>query len=256
MKRYVLCVLTLMMMNLAALPVAAFAQTQEARQQAEMLQHATDVFEVTADGQQMRIVTVLDEGTEYVPIEKIVAQDGTAFDAYYFSDFPIEWIRIMYRDRAGAVQQGWIVANPEAITGIKLCVFDDTSDEAYYGEVQGVVLCESLSLREQPDAASKRIHTMTYGMRCTVTAESGAWYKVSYWDEEHLHRSGWVRREYVLVNPDYFIPDGETPVYALPSGSSKRVGLIYGETGYPIIGEMNGFFVISLRGASGFVMKP
>ncbi|MBQ3156985.1 MAG: hypothetical protein IJB81_08685 [Clostridia bacterium] len=255
MKRYVLCVLTLMM-NLSLLPFAAFAQTQEAWQQAEMLQHATDVFEVTEDGQQMRIATVLDEGTEYVPIEKIVAQDGTAFDVYYFSDFPIEWIRILYRDRKGAVQQGWIVVNPDAITGINMHVFDDTSDEAYNGDALGIVLCESLSLREQPDAASTRLHTMTYGTCCTMTAEIGAWYKVSYCDEDHLHHSGWVRKEYVLVNPNYFIPDGETPVYALPSGNSKRVGLIYGETGYPIIGEMNGFFAISLRGASGFVAKP
>ena len=51
-------------------------------------------------------------------------------------------------------------------------------------------------------------------------------------------------------------PDGETPVYAIPSSSSKRIGLIRSETSYPIIEEFNDFFAISLRGASGFVVKP
>ena len=88
------------------------------------------------------------------------------FDTYFSSDSPLAWLRILYRDRAGAVQQGWIVANPDAITGIKLCVFDDTSEDAYHGEARGVGLCESLSVGDQPDAASKRIQPMTYGRYC------------------------------------------------------------------------------------------
>ena len=68
------------------LPVVAFAQMQEEWNQTETLQQATDVFEVTDDGRKMRIVTVLDEGTEYEPIERIVTRDGTAFDSYFYSD--------------------------------------------------------------------------------------------------------------------------------------------------------------------------
>lgn len=248
----VVCLLLVVVMPL----VVAFAQTQEEWNHAETLQQATDVFEVTDDGRKMQIVTILLEGTEYEPIERIVTQDGTAFDSYFYSDSPIEWIRISYRDRKGNVQQGWIVANTDAITGINMSVFDDTSNEEYNGYDLGFILCESLSLRENPDATSNLIHTMTYGTYCTVIEESGSWYNVTYRNEEQLRYSGWVRKEYVLVNPDYFVPDGETPVYAMPSGSSKRVGLISSETSYPIIGEMNGFLAISLRGASGFVVKP
>lgn len=240
---------------MAMLPVVAFAQILEEQNHTETLQQPTDVFEVTDDGRKMRIVTVLDEGTEYEPIERIVTQDSTAFDSYFYSNSPIEWIRISYHDRKGSLQQGWIVANTEAITGINMSVFDNTSNEEYNGYDLGFVLCETLSLRENPDATSRIIQTMTYGTYCTVIEEIGSWYNVTYRDES-LRYSGWVRKEYVLVNPDYFVPDGETPVYAMPSGSSKRVGLINNEARYPIIGEINGFLVISLRGASGFVSKP
>ena len=121
--------LVCLLMVVVILPVVAFAQTQEEWNHVETLQQPTDVFEVTDDGRKMQIVTVLDEGTEYVEIERIVTQAGTAFDSYFYSDSPIEWIRISYRDRMGNIQQGWIVANTDAITGINMSVFDVTSDE-------------------------------------------------------------------------------------------------------------------------------
>lgn len=223
---------------------------------AETLQQPTDVFEVSDDGRKMQIVTVLDEGTEYELIERVVTQAGSTFDSYYDSDVPIEWGRISFWDRNGYVRQGWIVMNPDAITGIHMSVFDDDSSEEYNGYDSGFVLCESLSLRENPDAASNVLLTLTYGAYCTLIEESGSWYNVVYRNEQGQRYSGWVRKEYVLINPDYFTPNGETPVYAMPSSTSKRVGLISSGTTYPIIGEFNGFLAISLRGGSGFVAKP
>ena len=122
----------------------AFAQMQEDWNRTEILQQATDVFEVTDDGRKMRIVTVLDEGTEYAPIERIVTRDGTAFDSYFYSDSPIEWIRISYCNRKGNVQQGWIVANADAITGINMSVFDATSNEEYNGYEKTINIHDSL----------------------------------------------------------------------------------------------------------------
>ena len=223
---------------------------------AETLQQATDVFKVTDDGRKVQIVTVLDEGTEYEVMERLTTQTGSAFDSYFYSSVPIEWTRISYRDRNGNVQQGWIVANPDTVTGIKISVFDGNSSEEYNGYDAGFVLCESLSLREKPDVTSNILHTLTYGANCTVIEENGSWYNIVYRNEEGQRYSGWVRKEYVIINPNYFTPNGETPVYAIPSSDSKRVGLISGGTSYPIIGEFNSFLAISLRGASGFVVKP
>lgn len=222
---------------------------------AETLTQATDVFEVTDDGRKIQIVTVLDEGTEYELLEQLTTQVGSAFDSYFYSNAPIEWIRISYQDRNGNTKQGWIVANPDAATGIKMGIFD-SPDEECNGYDKGFVLCESLSLRENPDVTSSILNTLAYGAYCTVIEENESWYNVIYSNKEGRRYNGWVRKEYVLINPNYFIPNGETPVYAIPSSSSKCIGLISNGTNYPIIGEFNGFLAISLRGASGFVVKP
>lgn len=222
---------------------------------AETLKQATDVFEVTDDGQKIQIVTALDEGTEYELLERLTTQVGSAFDSYFYSKAPIEWIRISYQDRNGNTRQGWIVANPNVTTGIKMGVFDG-SDEEFNGYDKGFVLCESLSLRENPDVTSSILNTLAYGTYCTVIEDNGYWYNVIYRDKGGQRYSGWVRKEYVLINPNYFTPNGEIPVYAIPSSSSKRIGLISSGTNYPIIGEFNGFLAISLHGASGFVVKP
>ncbi len=142
MKRLgsVVCLLLAVVM----LPVVAFAQTQEKWYHTGILQQATDVFDVADDGCRMQIVTVLDEGTEYSPIERMVTQVGTAFDSYFYSDSQIEWIRISYCDRKGNARQGWIVANTDAITGIKMSVFDVTSNEENDGYEKVINIHDSL----------------------------------------------------------------------------------------------------------------
>ncbi len=222
---------------------------------AETLQQAADVFEITDDGREMQTLTALAAGTEYEVLERLTTQADTAFDSYFYSQRPIVWARIAFRDSSGMEQQGWIVTNPDAVTGIKIR-FDANSSEEYNGYDTGFVLCESLSAREEPDGKSNTLCTLIYGTHCTVIEENDNWYQVVYRNEEGKRERGWVRKEYVLVNPGYFTPDAETPVYALPSRHSKRVGLIDEGTQYPIIGEYEGFLVISLRGASGFVEKP
>ena len=78
-------------------------------------------------------------GTDSVPAIEIadrvghvrIAQPGSAFASYHYSDVPIEWGRISFWDRNGYVRQGWIVMNPDVITGINMSVFDDDLSEEY-----------------------------------------------------------------------------------------------------------------------------
>ena len=234
---------------------------------ADTLEEVADVFELSEDGQRIRIATVLMEGTEYDILERFVTPEGSAFDTYFDVTVPIEWMKIAYQDRNGYTQQGWIVANPDVIRGIKMDGFQNHSSEEYNGydddiqeEYNGYdgffVLCESLSLRENPQTTSNTLVTLAYGTYGTIIGENESWCHVVYRDEQGQHRSGWVKKDYLLVNPEYFTPHDETPVYAIPSHDSKRVGQMSGETSYPIIGEWDGFLAISLRGASGFVAKP
>lgn len=234
---------------------------------ADALEEVADVFEVTEDGQRIQIATVLTEGTEYEILERFATPEGSAFDSYFYGSTPIEWVKIAYQDREGHTQQGWMVANPDVIAGIKMDVFENHTSEEYNGydhEIQEeyngydgfFVLCESLSLRENPQTTSNTLATLAYGTYGAIIGENEFWHHVVYRNEQGQRLSGWVKKDYILVNPQYFIPREETPVYAIPSHNSKRVGLISGETSYPIIGELDGFLAISLRGASGFVIKP
>ena len=223
---------------------------------ADTLEEVADVFVLTEDGQSIRITTVLMEGTEYDILERFMTPEGSPFDTYFDVTVPIEWMKIAYQDRNGYTQQGWIVANPDAITGIKVDGFKDHTSDEYNGYDGFFVLCESLSLREKPQTTSNTLVALAYGTYGTIIDENESWYHVVYRNDQGQHLSGWVKKDYLLVNPEFFTPHDETPVYAIPSHTSKRVGLISNETSYPIIGEWDGFLVISLRGASGFVEKP
>lgn len=118
------------------------------------------------------------------------------------------------------------------------------------GAETGYVLCESLSMRESPDSYANVVGSLTYGTTFPVLQKDGKWWYVSA-----NGQSGWINSSYALIDPEYFYPATETPVLAYASPDAKRVGLV--ETGdqLAIIAETNDYYVVSLRGASGFISK-
>lgn len=232
---------------------------------ANTLSKDTDVFKTTADGK-MTITDVLIEGTEYEQIDSLTSVNGSAFDTYYYTSAPIEWAKIAYIDHGGIRQEGWIVLNPNVITGINMSAFDTDDDsmstlppDGFNGNSsseRGFVLCETLSLRESPSTVSAVLTTLPYGSWCEIIAKQDVWFNVVYVDTNGIRYQGWVKGEYVLVNPAYFHAGVETAVYAFPATDAKRVGLLDAGASHPIIGELNDFWIISLRGACGFVEKP
>ena len=134
--------------------------------------------------------------------------------------------------------------------------------EEWNGYPNGYVLCETLTLRESPDVTAPAMTTLTYSEQPTIIEEEEGWYQVvsSIHDPQTGmivgRMQGWVRAEYLLDSPAFFTPDAETPVYALPATDAKRVALLDANSGpYAIIAEYADYWVISLRGASGFVFK-
>lgn len=116
---------------------------------------------------------------------------------------------------------------------------------------QGYALCESLSLRKNANANAKIVSEIPYGDAFAILGDvSDTWLPVVYKGQE-----GYVRSDYVLVDPIWYTTEEETPVYAIPSNESKRVGLLPAGNKYMIIAEYDNFYVISLRGASGFILK-
>jgi len=118
----------------------------------------------------------------------------------------------------------------------------------------GFVLCESLSIRERPEFQAPIVATMMYQSTLTILGESDSWYHIRYAGMERTVE-GWIRSEYVIKNPQYYIARGETPAYSHNAPNAKRVGLIDTGAQLVIIDEIEGYYIVSLRGASAFIKK-
>ncbi len=114
------------------------------------------------------------------------------------------------------------------------------------------VLCDSLTLRAKPDINSKSLRQLSYGQKLLVSMREGEWYHV-YLSE---HVEGWVKQEYVLVNPSLYVTEAETPAYAYGSRYAPRVALLSKGDTLPIIHSTASYYVVSLRGASAWIEKP
>ncbi len=114
------------------------------------------------------------------------------------------------------------------------------------------VLCDSLTLRSKPDIYSRALRQLSHGQKLYVSMQQGEWYHV--YATEHVE--GWVKAEYLVVNPALYVTEAETPAYAYGSRYAPRVALINpGET-LPIIHSTMAYYVVSLRGASAWIERP
>ena len=255
-RNFIVCLLLLVVM----LPAVAFAQTHEEWHQTETLQQATDVFEVTYDGRRMRIVTVLDEGTKYEPIERIVTQDDTAFDSYFFSDSPIEWIRISYRDRNGNVQQGWIVANTDAITGINMGVFDVTSNESFTAFIVGGN-ADRVHLRSRPSQVSDSLGLYFEGTPVTCYGSlRETWVPVQIGHEQGYMMSAFLSNQIEETYPlnetrrGIVRTDSWVNLTSEPSAESQALVQLQEGTQLLIMGETSShWYYASYNGLAGYV---
>ena len=115
---------------------------------------------------------------------------------------------------------------------------------------RAVVLCESLSVCDQRDG--RTIHKLYYG-DTFITAES--W---DGWADCHCADgsvTGWVRSDYIAVDPAYYMADEAVQVYAYNDTMAPRVALLEKGTKLPILHDAGEWYVVSLRGAAGWVRK-
>ena len=190
----------------------------------------------------VRQVDALPGGTVYTILQ---SQEGNG------------WRRILYMDGAsGQVREGWI---DEQALSVPSRLYDENTVDpraAATGKTTaGFVLCAELALKRFPDEQAEAVAVLPYATLCEVLEDDGDWYLLRYRDDAGAV-DGWAQRDFVLINPQYYGPTRDTPAYAFGSTEAKRVGLISKGDAVPIIGETEAFFVISLRGASAFVLKP
>ena len=182
---------------------------------------------------------------DYAVLESLIPLPGTLWDTVLDAVGTIQWQKIAYM-QDGQQQTGWIVGNRDVLLSKESLSTADT--------MTGFVLCESLSIRQSPSSSAKAVATMAYGSSMTITDWEGDWMRVSWAKSANSTRyEGWVRSEYVLVDPPMYVSGGETPVYAYPGEESPRIGLLSKGDQHPIVARLDGYTVISLRGASGFI---
>ena len=125
-----------------------------------------------------------------------------------------------------------------------------------------VVLCETLTLRENPDSSSKAILTLNYGDRPIVVGadtqagaqkENGFVY-CTLGDSENSP-CGWINADYIVINPAWYVTEKETAVYAWNDTAAPKVALLNKDTRLPVLKEDGDWYVISLRGAVGWIHK-
>ena len=124
-----------------------------------------------------------------------------------------------------------------------------------------IVLCESLSIYdERGDQGGKKVSTRYYssdGDPMPVIESWDGWAKIYYSDG---NKTGWVRNDYLLMDPAWYVCDESLQVYAYPDTMAPRVALLDKGTKLPIITEydddtINGWVCVSLRGAAGWIRK-
>ena len=127
--------------------------------------------------------------------------------------------------------------------------------------LSAVVLCEELSLRLEPDASSKVVKTLHYRDLIIVAEQADGWAFCFLGDAEDSG-SGWVRADYIAVDPAWYVTESATPVYAWNDTSAPKVALLEANTVFmdpdtflPILKDEGEWIIVSLRGAAGWIHK-
>jgi SH3-like domain-containing protein len=122
---------------------------------------------------------------------------------------------------------------------------------------RAVVLVEGLSLRESPSESAKRLVLMPNGSHGYILEEQETWLRAFYWvlgkNNKHTAYTGWIQREYTVENPVYIHLQNRTRVLAYASPDAPVVGLTQTGLRLPVIGEVDGYYVVNFRSASGFI---
>lgn len=118
---------------------------------------------------------------------------------------------------------------------------------------QAVVLCESLTVRQERSASSEAVKMLHYGDTFIVTNSWDGWADCFLSDDCDAEPAGWVNADYILINPAWYHTDAATPVYAWKDTLAPKVALLSKDTTLPILKDEGEWLIISLRGAVGWI---
>ncbi len=121
--------------------------------------------------------------------------------------------------------------------------------------LQAVVLCDKLTVRQDPDAGSPEVMTLNYGDTFITTQDKGKFADVILSDDVDAGPEGWVNWEYIFIDPAWYVTEGKTPVYAWNDTNAPKVALLDAGEKLPILKDDGTWYTVSLRGASGWIPR-
>ena len=119
--------------------------------------------------------------------------------------------------------------------------------------LQAVVLCDSLTLRKDRSVSSEAIQALPYGSLIMVQTVEEGWAHCVATESEGP--AGWVKSDYLAIDPAWYICDETIPVFAYGGHMAPKVALLSRGDKLPIIKDEGDWLVVSLRGASGWIYK-
>jgi len=139
-----------------------------------------------------------------------------------------------------------------------ILVEDDSPDD-YDGDSGGmglgfgIVISSSVSLRAEPSTSAKLVTTLSNDDNFDVVMSNGSWYFIKYRDKNNKPFEGWVRSEYIVLNPDIVVTNQLAPAYAYPNSGAKHVGQLTKGTRLVVIETYGNYYCVNLRSAAAFV---
>ena len=116
------------------------------------------------------------------------------------------------------------------------------------------ILCQELTLREEPSVSSNVVETLKYGDFVIVMEQTEGWAYCTLGDAEDSPK-GWVNSEYLAIDPARYRTEDKTPVYAWNDTEAPKVALLDKDTTLPILKDEGEWLIVSLRGATGWIQR-
>lgn len=120
---------------------------------------------------------------------------------------------------------------------------------------EAVVLCESLTVRQERSSGSKAVKTLYYGDTFIVQDAWDGWASCFTSETVDASQTGWVNSDYIIINPTWYRTAETTPVFAWNDTMAPKVALLSKGTTLPILKDEGEWLIVSLRGAAGWIYK-
>ena len=121
---------------------------------------------------------------------------------------------------------------------------------------QAVVLCDTLTVRQERSSRSKAVKTLHYGDTFAVQDTWDGWASCFTSDDVDAGQTGWVNSDYIIINPAWYRTEETTPVYAWNDTKAPKVALLNKDITMPILKTEGQWLIVSLRGATGWIYSP